>query len=209
MEKPDLPRNPFNWKILCVSASPRKGGNTDTLIEEAARGAESMEAETETVYLRDYTIAPCDACEQCRRDKTCTRFFDGMHLLYSKIEGAGGLVAASPTYNYNITSIMKSFIDRLYPYFDFENPRPGPYRSRLADQGRRALVIGVCEQKEKSEMGFTIPAMRDPLRVLGYSISGEVPILGHFPRGSVKKDEVSLRTAYEGGQNLAKELLKE
>ncbi len=200
---------PSMERILLVGASPRSGGNTDTLLEKIAEGAESREIVTEIVQLRDYIIMPCEACEQCRRDKTCSRYYDGMHLLYPKIEESAGLVLGSPTYNYNITSSMKSFIDRLYPYFDFENPRPGPYSSRLSEQNRRMTILGVCEQKEESEMGFTIPAMRDPLKVTGYALSSEVAVLGHFPRGSVKKDETSLRRAFEAGVRLADEILSQ
>ncbi len=193
-------------RILCISASPRAGGNTDSLIDRAAEGAREKGAEVEFVHLRDYAIEPCIGCEQCRRDKTCSRFYDGMHLIYPLLDASAGLVVGSPTYNYNITSLMKSFIDRLYPYFDFETPRPGPYRSRLADQGRRMVVIGVCEQNEASEMGFTIPAMRDPLEILGYELSSEVAALGHFPVASVKKDAELLRRAYAAGSELAEEL---
>ena len=200
---------PNPHRILCVSASPRAGGNTDNLIDRTAEGAREQGAEVEIVHLRNYAIEPCVGCEQCRRDKTCSRFYDGMHLIYPLIEASAGLVVGSPTYNYNVTSLMKSFIDRLYPYFDFENPRPGPYRSRLNDRQRRMVVIGICEQQEESEMGFTIPAMRDPLKVLGYELSSEVAAIGHFPLASVKRDAELLQRAYEAGSRLADELSAE
>ena len=51
---------------------------------------------------------------------------DGMSLLYPKIIDARGLVLVSPTHNYNITAIMKAFIDRLYCFYNFDNKnRPG------------------------------------------------------------------------------------
>ena len=102
-------------KVIGITGSPRAGGNTDTLLRALLDGATSEGVETEAVSLRDYTIAPCTGCERCRKDLTCTRFYDGMHLLYPKIEAADGLILGSPTYNYNITPEMKAFIDRLYP----------------------------------------------------------------------------------------------
>src|SRR6056297_441373 len=188
---------------LLVSASPRPGGNTDTLLQSIAEGIASQSVGAEVVHLRDYTIHPCIGCEQCRKDKTCTRFYDGMHLLYPKIEESAGLVTASPTYNYNITPYMKAFIDRFYPYFNFTNPRPGPYSCRLASTYRALLTVGVCEQKEASEMGYTIPAMSEALKVMGYDLIDELAITRHFSVGSVKKDTEALSRAYKAGEQLA------
>lgn len=193
-------------KTLLVSGSPRERGNTATVLAKIAEGLESAGVEAELVHLSSYTVNPCIGCEQCRRDKTCTQFYDGMHLLYEKINASKGLVVGSPAYNYNITPLMKAFIDRFYPYFDFTNPRPGPYSSRLAGQGRKLVVVGVCEQKEASEMGYTMPAMSDAFRVLGYEITAELPVTGHFAMGSVKKDSPILEKAFQTGKELAEAL---
>lgn len=190
-------------KTLLVSASPRAKGNSDTLLAEIAKGIEAHSIETKTVYLRDYSIHPCIGCEQCRRDKTCTRFYDGMHLLYPEIEECQGLVTISPTYNYNITPYMKAFIDRMYPFFEFTNPRPGPYSCRLASKYRAMVTVGVCEQKEASELGVTLPAMTDAFKVMGYELVTELAITRHFSLGSVKKDPEALSKAYEAGEKLA------
>ena len=192
--------------VLLVSGSPRKNGNTDRLLHEIERALGERGVATTFAALRDYSIHSCTGCERCRVDETCTEFYDGMHLLYPLIEQSGGLVVGSPTYNYNITPEMKCFIDRFYPYFDFTNPRPGPYSSRLADQGRKLVVVGVCEQKEASEMGYTMPAMSDAFRVLGYEIAAELPVTGHFAMGSVKKDTVILDKAFQTGKQLAEAL---
>ncbi|MCA1753367.1 MAG: flavodoxin family protein, partial [Spirochaeta sp.] len=144
-------------KVLLVGGSPRAKGNTDILLSSMQNELERNGLSTTLAFLRDYTINPCIGCEQCRTDKTCTRFLDGMHLLYPEIESAEGLVLASPTYNYNITPMTKAFIDRMYPYFNFSEQRPGPYSSRLADRPRVAVTLGICEQNEASEMGVTMP----------------------------------------------------
>ena len=139
-------------KILGVSGSPRKGGNTEILLDNFLKGAESAGAETKKVHLREYSIESCIGCEACRKAGTCIRFHDGMELLYPEIEEAKGLILGSPTYNYNVTAPMKAFIDRLYPYYNFTDERPGPYSSKLGDQGRKVLVFTVCEQEKLEEM---------------------------------------------------------
>ncbi|AKB29034.1 iron-sulfur flavoprotein [Methanosarcina siciliae T4/M] len=194
-------------KILGVGGSPRKNGNTDVLLESFLKGAESAGAKTGKVLLRDYSIEPCIGCERCRKTGTCTRFHDGMSLLYPEIEDAKGLILGSPTYNYNVTAQMKALIDRLYPYYNFTNDRPRRYSSRLAGQGRKAIVFSVCEQLEIEEMGFTLGALGMPLEALGYEIVEKFPVTGYFERGAVSRDEELLIKTFEAGKKMAEILL--
>lgn len=190
-------------KVLGISGSPRKGGNTDLILKEVLRGAEESGSKTEAIFLRDYAISPCNGCERCRKDLTCTRFNDGMNLIYPKIEEAGILVLGSPVYNYNVTSQMKSFIDRLYPYYVFSNDRPRKYSSRLAEKRRKALVFSVSEQTDPKEEGFATEAMARPLEALGYEVTTSFPVCGFFDRGAVLQDEKIMEEAYLLGKKLS------
>ncbi|MDF1554317.1 MAG: flavodoxin family protein [Deferrisomatales bacterium] len=193
-------------RILGVSGSPRKGGNTDALLDRAAISARSAGASMELVHLRDYVIQPCVGCEQCRKDLTCTRFYDGMHLLYPKIEQAKGLVLGSPTHHYNVTAWVKAFIDRLYPYYEFSRQRPGPWRSRLSGQGRVAVTFEVCEQCDPSESSFTLAALRKPLEALGYETLAEISVLGHFRKAAVREDPAALERVSSAMKRMAGEI---
>lgn len=193
-------------KILGVSGSPRKGGNTDILLDSFLKGAESAGAETKKVMLREYSIESCIGCEACRKAGTCAKFHDGMSLLYPEIEEAKGLILGSPTYNYNVTAPMKAFIDRLYPFYNFTDERPGPYSSKLGDQGRKALVFTVCEQLKIEEMGFTLEALGMPLEALGYEVVEKFLAPGHFAKAAISKDEEIIRKAYEAGKKMAESL---
>ncbi|WP_406661666.1 flavodoxin family protein [Methanolobus sp. ZRKC3] len=190
-------------KILGVGGSPRKNGNTDILLDSFLKGAESAGAETKKILLRNYSIEPCIGCEACRKDGKCTQFNDGMNLLYPEIETSNGLILESPTYNYNITSSMKSFIDKFYPYYNFTNDRPRQYSSKLANQGKKAIVFSICEQLDVKEMGFALEAMEMPLEALGYEEIEKFPVTGYFDRGFVSKDAEVLKKAFEAGKRLA------
>jgi len=159
--------------------------------------------EASAVSLSEYVIAGCVGCERCRRDLTCTRFNDGMTLLYPRIVEADALVLGSPVYHYNVTSQMKAFIDRLYCFYDFEYPRPGPWRSRLSGQGRAALVVAVAEQRDLSDAGFTLEAMRRPLEALGYKVMDDLLVPGVFDKGAVSRLDAVLSAAEEAGKALA------
>lgn len=192
--------------VLGIAGSPRAGGNTEVLLTEMLAGAGEEGAETEAVHLRTCAIHPCTGCERCRKDLTCTRFYDSMHLLYPKIEAADGLILGSPTYNYNITPEMKAFIDRLYPYYRFADQRPGPYSTYFAGQGKQALVFSVAEQHDPAERGFAVAAMRRPLEALGFAVADTLEAEGYFAKGAVANDPALRERAREAGRRFARGL---
>ena len=197
-----LPEN----KVLGVGGSPRKNGNSDELLKQVLKGASEENLECSRIQLRDIQFQGCIGCEQCRKDKICTGLNDGMSLIYSRIIASKGLVLVSPTHNYNITSWMKAFIDRLYCFYNFENTRPRAWSSQLAGQGRKAVLAAVCEQENERDMGFTLEAMRIPVEALGYQVIGEQAVFRIFDRGRVKEDRASLEKAFTLGKDLAKAL---
>ena len=197
-----LPKN----KVLGVAGSPRKNGNSDVLLKQVLKGVSQENIECGSIQLRDTQFQGCIGCEKCRKDKICTGLIDGMSLIYSQIITSKGLVLVSPTHNYNITSWMKAFIDRLYCFYNFQNTRPRAWSSQLADQNRKVVLIAVCEQENKKDMGFTLEAMRVPIESLGYQVIGEQAIFRIFDRGKVKEDTESLEKAFRLGKDLAKSL---
>ena len=193
-------------KVLGISGSPRARGNTARLLTEILRGVSDAGGETSAVSLSGYTIEGCIGCERCRRDRTCTRFNDGMTLLYPRIVDADALVLGSPVYHYNVTSQMKAFIDRLYAFYDFTDERPRGYSSRLADRERKAVVFAVGEQADPADLGVALEALSLPLRPLGYEVVAELPVLSCFEPGIIGKKEEVLAQAYRCGRELASAL---
>lgn len=194
-------------KILGVSGSPRKNGNSDILLKHIISGVSQIKLPSNSLYLRDVHFQGCIGCEKCRKDKICTGLNDGMTLIYDEIISSRGLILVSPTHNYNITSWMKAFIDRLYCFYNFEDNRPRCWSSQLSDQNRKAVIAAVCEQESKKDMGFTIEAMKAPLQALGYEILGELPVFGIFDKGKVKENPKTLEKASALGQHLAKAVI--
>jgi multimeric flavodoxin WrbA len=192
-------------RIQGVSGSPRRGGNSDLILESILKGAG---ADSDTLYLSDIDFSSCVGCERCRRDKICTRFEDGLTLWYETISEARGLVLVSPVYNYNITSWMKAFIDRLYCFYDFDDERPRGWSSRLAGQGRFAALAIVAEQVSEEDLGVAMEALRMPIKAFGYEIAGELQVLGKFEAGIVDKDPDVVQQCAELGKKLTVALSK-
>ena len=189
--------------ILGISGSPRRGGNSDIILESILKGTG---VRTNTLYLSDIDFSSCVGCERCRKDKICTRFVDGLSPWYDTISKAVGIVLVSPVYNYNITSWMKAFIDRLYCFYDFDDERPRGWSSRLAGQGRAAALAVVAEQMDEEDLGLAMQALRIPIEAFGYEIAGEVPVLGKFEAGIVAKDSHVMGQAVELGKKLTRAL---
>lgn len=191
-------------KVFGFSGSPRVNGNSDILLDAIMSEISGQDIPSEWLNLTKVKFQGCVGCERCRKDKICTGLIDGMSLLYSHIISSKGLVLVSPTHNYNVTSWMKAFIDRLYCFYNFENNVPRSWSSQLANQGRKAVVVAICEQENKEDMGFTIEAMKQPLEALGFEVIGELAVFKIFHKGKVKKDAEVLAKAHELGQKLVK-----
>jgi len=108
-------------KIVGVSGSPRRGGNTDSCLQEALRAC-SEACSTELISLAKLKISECDGCDRCKREGTrklpCPPHNDDMTLLYGQMASADGFIFASPVYYGSVTGIMKIFMDRFIPFYD-------------------------------------------------------------------------------------------
>ena len=99
-------------KVLILSSSPRRGGNSDTLCNEFMRGAIESGNEAEKVFLRDKTIHYCTGCSTCSlHGKPCPQKDDAAEII-EKMVAADVIVMATPVYFYTMSAQMKTLIDR-------------------------------------------------------------------------------------------------
>lgn len=102
-------------KAIGIIGSPRKGGNTDRLVNEVLAGAAEQGAETSVFHLNELTINGCQACMHCKTHAKCA-IEDDMQPIYAEFLSADGLVIGTPIYMWQMTSQTKLFIDRLYAF---------------------------------------------------------------------------------------------
>jgi len=193
-------------EVLGISGSPRKNGNSDILLKNIISGVTKEGISSNHLNLTNIHFQGCIGCERCRKDKICTGIVDGMSVIYNRIITSKGLILVSPTHNYNVTSWMKAFIDRLYCFYNFENDRPRSWSSQFSQQNRKAVIAAICEQENQEDMGFTIEAMKHPLKALGYEIVGELSVFKIFDKAKVKEDKKTIEKAYELGIKLSQTL---
>ena len=114
--------------IIAVNASPRKGWNTDALITEASKGAESMGATVERFDLfRLEKYTGCISCFGCKREKNKGRCIcrDGLMPVLDAIRGSDGLIIGSPNYLSELTASFRALYERLIFQnltYNVENP---------------------------------------------------------------------------------------
>ncbi len=122
--------SPTGKRVVAFNASPRKGGNTDVVIDEVLKACADKGAEVEKIYLCDLTIKPCTGCRACRKTdvKTICAIKDDMTGVYDSLYKADGCVFGFPIYTARENGIMANFMDRwdciLNPYLS--NKMPGP-----------------------------------------------------------------------------------
>ncbi len=102
-------------KILIISSSPRRNGNSQLLCEQFKKGAEEKGHTVNLVGLMDLNIGFCRACDYCMKNDGVCILKDDMAELLQLFQQADVLVLATPVYFYGISAQMKTFIDRTYP----------------------------------------------------------------------------------------------
>jgi multimeric flavodoxin WrbA len=102
-------------KILGIVGSPRKGGNTEILVEEALAAAGGAGAKTEIFLVAGKKISGCQACNTCRDTGVC-KINDDMQPLYKQMEEADGIIFATPVYFGGVTAQLKAIMDRTFAF---------------------------------------------------------------------------------------------
>jgi len=102
----------MNKKIVVLSGSPRKGGNSDTLCDQFMLGAKESGNDVEKITLRDKKINYCTGCYSCEGKGGSCIHKDDMAAILDKMITADVLVMATPVYFYTMDAQMKTLIDR-------------------------------------------------------------------------------------------------
>lgn len=104
--------------VLILSGSPRKGGNSDTLCGEIARGARDAGHAVETIRVAERRIGYCTGCGLCSfHGKPCPQRDDAADI-QARMLAADVIVMASPVYFYSICAQLKTLLDRSCPYYE-------------------------------------------------------------------------------------------
>jgi multimeric flavodoxin WrbA len=188
----------FAMKVLAVTGSPRKGGNTDTLVAELLRGAQSAGAEVEQVNLARLKIKGCVACDTCKRTGHCKQH-DDMQPLYDKLLKADALVVGTPVYFWGPSAQMKAFLDRWYALDQ------AGLREKLA--GKRVLLVCPFGDTDPETAQPTVTMLRTGSTYMGMDWREPLLAPGLNGKDEAAQDAALLQRAYAAGVALASQVI--
>lgn len=101
-------------KVVAFNGSPRKNGNTYSIIKMVFKELEKENIETELIQLGGNLVRGCAGCRQCSKKKNnrCVFEDDIINDCIAKMIEADGIILGSPVYYSNVTTEMKALIDR-------------------------------------------------------------------------------------------------
>jgi multimeric flavodoxin WrbA len=133
-------------KTLIFIGSPRKKGNTSSLVEELVK---RLNGETKIVRAYDCNVKPCIDCRFCWKNSGCS-VKDGMQEIYNDIQEADNIVIASPMYFSELTGQLLAVLSRLQTYWCakyFRHEEPVPKKKK----GGIIIVRGGDGELKKAE----------------------------------------------------------
>ncbi|MCF8082973.1 MAG: flavodoxin family protein [Deltaproteobacteria bacterium] len=190
--------------IVALYGSPRRNGNTATLLKMAVQGAADGGAQVEEVVLRDLKMSPCLEIYACRQTGRCA-IQDDFQPLYDKLLRCRGIMLASPIFFYTVSAHTKILMDRCQSLwvkrYWLENTPFGQ-----VDEGRKGLFISVGATKGKRLFEGSLLTVRYFLDALGMPLWRSLRYRGLDFEGDVDKFPAYLEEAYQAGEDLAKAL---
>ncbi len=187
-------------KVLGLFGSPRRGGNTDILLEEALKGAEEEGAEIERLYLSGLKITPCLECRGCDETGSCI-IQDDMEKIYPKLLEADIIILASPIFFYGVTAWAKALIDRSQAVWARKYLVKDP-TMRKKGKRRKGFFISVGATKGRKVFEGAILTVKYFFDALNVDHAGELVYRGVDGKGEILNHPDALGQAREAGRRL-------
>ena len=179
----------MNKKVLILSSSPRKDGNSETLAAAFANGALEAGNLVETVHLREKNYGFCRGCLACQKLGHCVIRDDAVEVT-AKMHDADVLVFATPVYYYSISGQLKTMLDRANPLYDSEYTFTKAYLLATAAEDEPETVEGTVKAVQGWVDCFERCELADTVFAGGVNEIGEIN--GH----------PALKRAYQVGKEI-------
>lgn len=174
-------------KILGISSSPRKSGNTVLMVEEILKGAEQEGAETELFSVSGKDLRPCDGCYSCIGKGVC-HIKDDMQKLHEKMIEADGIIFGVPVYYYSMNAHAKIIMDRTFSMNTPETTLTNKVGSVVSIAGS----LGVLDILKGFYFFFAVRQMLPANFVAAYATN----------KGDIQQREQGLKAAYGVGRQM-------
>lgn len=180
-----------------LEGSPRRGGNSQVLMDAVARGIVRAGGTLERVRVAELKIAPCIGCGGCDLTGHCV-VKDEMTGLYEKIVAASRLLLVSPIYFYALPAQLKAAIDRGQALWNRKQlqVKKGAWQE---DPDRKGYLVAVAATKGSRVFEGSILTAKYFFDATGFTYAGELLVKGIDGRGEMAKAVDELARAEEFG----------
>lgn len=176
-------------KIVVLTGSPRRNGNTNHLAGQFIKGAKEAGHEVYRFDCAQRKVSSCIACNRCGMNGQCI-FNDDFEELRPHLVAADMVVFATPMYYFGFSSQFKTVIDRFYAL-----------NGQIKGSAKRSALLMAYADTAPKEAEPMVSHYHTLLRYLGWKDCGTVVAAGMWSAGAVNGTEYS-RQAYELGRNL-------
>lgn len=175
-------------KILVITGSPRKNGNSNTLADNFIKGAEEAGHSVVRFDAAFKNVHPCVACNKCGMNGECV-FKDDFEFVKANIVDADCVVFATPMYYFGISAQLKAVIDRFYAI-----------NGKIHVSKKGVLLMTYADTSERTAQPI-ISHYETLLRYLGWMDAGKIIASGVWNAGDVNNTQYTQK-AYELGENI-------
>ncbi len=189
--------------VIAFNGSPRPGGNTEVLLNEALKPLREAGHDLKVFDLNKMIIKPCQDCGGCLKTGVCIHRDDPMCGIYNAIREADRIVLASPIFFSSVSAQTKAMIDRCQSFWcekyllKKEIPA-GPH-------GRKGLLLLVGGMKKEGSQKCAEETAKAFFRTVSVPEHKVLSYLGIDAKGDILKHPTALKEAYEAGKELGRE----
>jgi multimeric flavodoxin WrbA len=182
-------------KVLGLMGSPRIKGNTDLLLDEALKGAQSKGAEVEKITVSNLKIAPCREIYACLNDGNCV-IKDDMVDIYPKIFTADAVIIASPIFFYTVSAQIMTLLSRCQAFWARK------YVLKMETPVKKGAFIAVGATKGAKLFDGPKLTISYFFKAINAEYNEELLVRGVDKKGEIKDHPTALQDAYELGKRL-------
>lgn len=179
----------MNKKVIIISASPRKGGNSDLLCDQFLKGAIEAGHQAQKIFLCHKNIGYCTGCGICNKTHKCI-INDDMADILQKMIDADVIVMATPVYFYSMDGQMKTFIDRCVPRYQEISNKDFYFIIAAADNDKKMM-----ERTLEGFRGFTQDCLENATE------KGIIYGTGAWQMGDIKEN-IAMQEAYKMAKSI-------
>ncbi len=177
-------------KITVLTSSPRRNGTTAILAEEFIRGAREAGHDVFRFDSAFEDVAPCIACDKCRRGTRRCVYRDAMDKLDPELIAADAIVFVTPLYYYGMSAQLKTVIDRFYATND-----------QIRGKAKKAILLAACEDDAPTAMDALVSHFEALTGYLRWENAGGVLAFSCGVRADIERTDYP-KQAYDCGLNL-------